>query len=135
MFCWPQALPKDNLDQFEFGKHQTFDHCTPSDPCLKRAQIISYWYKNMACFKTRQYFLVSKPTIYIWLELFVGPFVQLKMPRNGRYGFWSYNPRNAKKLFLKVVPCFSMNGTRPGKRNPHETQNKCFKLPTEKHHF
>ena len=42
------------------------------------------------------------------------------MSRNQRYGFWSYNPRNAKKLFLKVVPCFSINGTRPGKRNRHE---------------
>ena len=55
------------------------------------------------------------------------------MSRNRWYGFWSSNPRNAKKLFLKVVPCFSMNGTCPGKRNSHETQNKCLKFTTEKH--
>ena len=49
--------------------------------------------------------------------------------------FGPTTPRNTKKIFLKLVSHFSMNGTRPGKRNLHETQNKCLKFITEKHPF
>ena len=59
------------------------------------------------------------------------PFFQLKMSRNGSYDFGSKWSENLKKIFLKVVPCFSVNGTFHAKRNPHKTKSMCLKLTAQ----